>query len=153
MPGNMPGNMPGLITQPMPDLPEGALLWRGLLDEGAQDLLLAQVLCALRAAPLFTPRMPRTGKPFSVRMSNFGPLGWVSDKEKGYRYQPHHPDTGQPWPQMPQLLLDLWQELTGYPAPPEAGLINYYDPKAKMGLHVDIDEEVLNKISEMTEIL
>ena len=30
--------------------------------------------------PCSCPTMPRTGKPFSVRMSNCGPLGWVSDK-------------------------------------------------------------------------
>ena len=38
-------------------------------------------------APLYAPTMPRTGKPFSVRMTNCGPLGWVSDKAGGYRYQ------------------------------------------------------------------
>ena len=37
--------------------------------------------------------MPRTGRPFSVRMSNCGELGWISD-EKGYRRQPTHPETG-----------------------------------------------------------
>ena len=31
--------------------------------------------------------MPRSGKPMSVRMTNAGPLGWVTDKERGYRYQ------------------------------------------------------------------
>jgi alkylated DNA repair dioxygenase AlkB len=30
--------------------------------------------------------MPKSGRPFTVRMSNCGPLGWVSD-ENGYRYQ------------------------------------------------------------------
>ena len=46
-------------------------------------------------APPFRPRMPRTGKPFSVQMSNCGALGWVSD-ERGYRYQATHPETGPP---------------------------------------------------------
>jgi alkylated DNA repair protein (DNA oxidative demethylase) len=40
------------------------------------------------AAPLYVPAMPRTGKEMSVRMTNCGPLGWVTDKERGYRYQP-----------------------------------------------------------------
>lgn len=84
--------------------------------------------------------MPRTGKAFSVRMSNCGPLGWVSDKVGGYRYQAMHPVTGEPWPEMPQLLMDLWRELTGYPHPPEACLINFYAGGTKMGSHVDRDE-------------
>lgn len=94
----------------------------------------------LDAAPLFQPVMPRTGKAFSVRMSNCGPLGWVSDKTGGYRYQPAHPATGKPWPPMPEMLLRLWRDLTGYPRPPEACLINYYSGGTRMGSHVDRDE-------------
>lgn len=92
-------------------------------------------------APLFTPTMPRSGKPISVRMTNCGPLGWVTDKEGGYRYQATHPVTGKPWPPMPQMLHDLWQELADYRFPPEACLVNYYAGEAKMGLHQDKDEE------------
>jgi alkylated DNA repair protein (DNA oxidative demethylase) len=103
------------------------------------------VLVALRTiiaeAPLFTPTMPRSGKPMSVRMTNCGPLGWVTDKERGYRYQATHPVTGRPWPAMPQMLLDLWDEVARYPAPPEACLVNYYSGTARMGLHQDRDEE------------
>jgi len=105
----------------------------------------AELLDALRAvmeeAPLFTPTMPRSGKPMSVRMTNCGSLGWVTDKERGYRYQPTHPVTGKPWPAMPEVLLKLWREVAGYPAPPEACLVNYYSGDAKMGLHQDKDEE------------
>ena len=67
----------------------------GFLDRAAQEALRDEVLGILERAPLFRPRMPRTGKPFSVRMSNCGALGWVSD-ERGYRYQPTHPETGVP---------------------------------------------------------
>jgi alkylated DNA repair protein (DNA oxidative demethylase) len=77
----------------------------------------------------------------SVRMTNCGPLGWVTDKQRGYRYQPTHPETGKPWPPMPGMLLDLWNELARYPAPPQACLVNYYAGSAKMGLHQDKDEE------------
>ena len=84
--------------------------------------------------------MPRTGKAFSVRMSNCGPLGWVSDKDGGYRYQAMHPVTGEPWPETPHLLMDLWRDLTGYPHPSEACLINFYAGGTKMGAHVDRDE-------------
>ena len=94
-------------------------------------------------APPFRPRMPRTGKPFSVMMSNCGPLGWVSD-ESGYRYQPTHPETGRPWPPMPQPLIDAWRRLAPDAPPPEACLINLYDSSARMGLHQDRDEAELS---------
>lgn len=110
------------------------------LDVPAQKSLLREIRAIVTKAPLFTPTMPRWGRPFSVRMSNCGPLGWVSDKS-GYRYQSSHPDTNEPWPDMPQSLINLWDSLIGYYLPPEACLINYYSPEAKMGLHVDSDEE------------
>ncbi|MEW6123705.1 MAG: alpha-ketoglutarate-dependent dioxygenase AlkB [Pseudomonadota bacterium] len=122
------------------ELAPGVVWWPAYLDRPAQEALLAEVEAGLAVAPLFTPRMPRTGQPFSVRMSNFGPLGWVSD-EAGYRYQPFHPETRAPWPAMPARLLDAWTALTGEAAPPEAALINWYAPDARMGLHQDRDEQ------------
>ena len=106
-----------------------------------QLALLGELRAIMEEAPLFTPTMPRSGKAMSVRMTNCGPLGWVTDKERGYRYQATHPVTGRPWPAMPQMLLDLWDEVARYQAPPEACLVNYYDGDAKMGLHQDKDEE------------
>ena len=67
----------------------------GFLDRAAQEALRDEVLAILKVAPPFRPRMPRTGKPLSVLMSNCGPLGWVSD-EAGYRYQPTHPGDRTP---------------------------------------------------------
>ena len=113
----------------------------GRLDEAAQTALLAEIRRIIAEAPLFTPTMPRSGTPMSVRMTNCGRLGWVTDKEHGYRYQATHPVTGKPWPPIPKFLLDLWEEVAGYPAPPEACLVNYYAGAAKMGLHQDKDEE------------
>ena len=84
--------------------------------------------------------MPRTGKPFSVRMTNLGILGWVSDRA-GYRYQTHHPVTNEAWPAIPESLLAIWDMVSHYPHPPEACLVNYYAESAKMGLHQDRDEE------------
>ena len=118
----------------------GLRLYPGYLDRPQQEALLAAVDSVLAAAPLYTPRMPKSGRPFTVRMSNCGPLGWVSD-EQGYRYQATHPESGRPWPPMPALLLAIWDELARYPHPPEACLINFYGPTAKMGLHQDRDEE------------
>ncbi len=111
----------------------------GYLDRPAQEALLAALRIVLASAPAYTPRMPKSGKPLSVRMSNCGPLGWVTD-EAGYRYQPLHPHTGRPWPPMPAVVLDAWKALAGYPHAPESCLINYYGPTAKMGLHQDRDE-------------
>jgi alkylated DNA repair protein (DNA oxidative demethylase) len=105
-----------------------------------QAALLSDLRAVLQAAPLFIPRMPRSGKPFSVRMSNCGTLGWVSDKEGGYRYQSTHPDTAQPWPAMPSRLVDLWDEVADFSNHPEACLINYYSGEARMGSHRDADE-------------
>jgi len=113
----------------------------GKLAHAGQVELLGALRAVMEEAPLFTPTMPRSGKPMSVRMTNCGPLGWVTDKERGYRYQATHPVTGKPWPAMPQALLDLWHEVARYPAPPEACLVNYYVGDAKMGLHQDKDEE------------
>ncbi len=116
------------------------MLLPGRLDRAEQEALVAELRAVAREAPLFTPVMPRTGKPFSVRMTNCGALGWVSDRT-GYRYQPTHPATGAPWPPIPPRLLALWDEVTGYPHPPEACLVNHYGAEAKMGLHQDRDEE------------
>ena len=110
------------------------------LPRADQIALLAAIREVIAEAPLFTPTMPRSGKPMSVRMTNCGPLGWVTDKERGYRYQAIHPETGRAWPPIPTALLELWGELARYPAPPEACLVNYYAESAKMGLHQDKDE-------------
>lgn len=126
----------------MIELQPGLRYFPGFFDRDAQMALLEDVRAVVRAAPLFTPCMPKTGQPFSVRMSNCGPLGWVSDST-GYRYQPTHPETGNPWPAVPPALLDLWQRVADYPGPPEACLINYYAATAKMGLHQDRDEQEL----------
>ena len=118
----------------------GARLTPGYFDRAAQDSVLAAVRAIVRAAPLYTPRMPKTGKPMSVLMTNCGPLGWVTD-ERGYRYQPTHPETGEPWPPIPATVLDAWNELADYADPPEACLVNFYGPAARMGLHQDRDEQ------------
>jgi DNA oxidative demethylase len=112
------------------------------LDRSGQEQLLAELRDIIRQAPLFPPRMPRTGSPFSVRMTNCGRLGWVSDIS-GYRYQETHPLTRQPWPPIPELLRRAWSQLGRYQHEPEACLINYYGPTAKMGLHQDRDEQDL----------
>ena len=114
-------------------------LWREKFSHPQQKALLDEVLEKLKEAPLYRPVMPNTGKAFSVEESNFGALGWVSDKS-GYRYQPTHPVTGKAWPVIPEALLALWAEINEGPAP-ECCLVNLYRPGAKMGLHQDRDEQ------------
>ena len=119
---------------------EQAIKLGALITSAAQEALVAAIRQVVTEAPLFVPRMPKTGKPMSVRMTNCGSLGWVTDKENGYRYQATHPETGRAWPAIPDALLALWNEVSGFEKPPEACLVNFYDPDAKMGLHQDRDE-------------
>ncbi len=120
----------------------GVLLWREYFSPSAQKMLLDDVLARLEDAPLYRPVMPKTGKPFSVEESNFGALGWVSDKD-GYRYQPLHPVTGRPWPAIPQTLLQVWDDIAKAQGP-DCCLLNLYRKGAKMGLHQDRDEKDLD---------
>lgn len=131
-------NQTGIVTQEIAI--NGVRYVPGFLSPAAQIQLRDRILKIVNLSPLFQPVMPRTGKAFSVKMTNCGSLGWVSDREHGYRYQSNHPDTGEPWPDMPSELHDYWHQLTDYRGEPEACLINFYDAAARMGLHQDRDE-------------
>lgn len=120
----------------------GFRLWPAALSPVEQQALVEQVWEALGVAPLYRP-VTLGGRPFSVWMGNLGPLGWVSDRA-GYRYQAHHPETGAAWPAIPEKLIALWRELTGWPDPPDACLVNLYRDAARMGLHQDRDETDLS---------
>ena len=127
----------------MPELLSGIRHLPEYLDRARQDVLVDIIRNIVAEAPLYVPAMPGTGKPMSVRMTNCGSLGWVTDKERGYRYQPMHPATGRPWPAIPRELLEIWNDVSGYDKPPEACLINFYSDEARMGLHQDKDENDL----------
>ena len=118
--------------------PSGFRLLPARLDARAQAELAAAVLAAVAAAPLYRPVTPG-GKAMSVRMTNLGALGWLTDAA-GYRYGPLHPVTGAPWPPIPPALLDLWADCGDRRTPPDACLVNVYDAGARMGLHQDRDE-------------
>jgi alkylated DNA repair protein (DNA oxidative demethylase) len=121
-------------------LPAGIRYLPDHFGRAAQAVLVEEIRRVVEAAPLYTPAMPKTGKEMSVRMTNCGELGWVTDKERGYRYQATHPVTGEPWPPIPETLLDLWREVSDHPQPPQACLVNFYSDSAKMGQHQDRDE-------------
>jgi alkylated DNA repair protein (DNA oxidative demethylase) len=118
--------------------PPGFQLISGRLDPAAQHALLDEVLERVGAAPFYRPVTP-SGQSMSVEMTNFGPLGWITDRA-GYRYEPRQPATGAPWPSIPAQLTALWTELCDATTPADACLVNRYDAHAKMGLHRDYDE-------------
>ena len=122
--------------------PEGFRYRPGYLSAARQESLVAAIRRVIAEAPLYQPRMPRSGRPLSVRMTNAGSHGWYSDRAEGYRYLRAHPATGRPWPAIPAQLLEIWGDLAGYPEPPQCCLVNLYQgPKVRMGLHRDEDEE------------
>ncbi|HKD47303.1 MAG TPA: alpha-ketoglutarate-dependent dioxygenase AlkB [Rhizomicrobium sp.] len=116
----------------------GVMVWREKISHAGQQDLLSAVLTRLEMAPFYRPRMPGSDKEFSVEESNFGSLGWISDKT-GYRYQANHPVTGAPWPDIPPALMDLWRGIADAPDA-ECCLVNLYRNGARMGLHQDKDE-------------
>jgi alkylated DNA repair protein (DNA oxidative demethylase) len=124
-------------------LAPGVILWREYFTRHAQQALVATVLSLEQSAPFYRPVMPKTGRPFSVEETNFGPLGWTSDVG-GYRYAAVHPVTRMPWPAIPDSLLELWQAVAGFPRAPQCCLVNLYRDGAKMGAHQDCDEEELD---------
>jgi DNA oxidative demethylase len=123
-------------------LAPGVTLWREYLSRPQQKALVDDVLRLTEVAPLYRPLMPRSGKPFSVEETNFGPLGWLSEPT-GYRYSPVHPATGELWPAIPAALLDLWHAIASYSVEPQCCLVNLYRGGARMGAHQDRDEEAI----------
>jgi alkylated DNA repair protein (DNA oxidative demethylase) len=126
------------------ELQPGLFYIQDYLGKDEQKALLSDLRLKLEDAPLYTAHMPKSGTPLSVKMSNCGPLGWFTDREKGYRYEPINPNTKRAWPALPRLAEKAWADLAAYPHAAEACLINYYGCSAKMGLHQDRDEQCLN---------
>ncbi|OYU71744.1 MAG: alkylated DNA repair dioxygenase [Alphaproteobacteria bacterium PA2] len=117
---------------------DGFRIFPQRLTPGAQAALVAEIQALLVRSPLYRPVTPG-GRPMSVEMTNLGALGWCTDAS-GYRYQDRHPVTGDPWPDIPRILLDLWTDLGDPVTGPDACLVNVYGPDARMGLHQDKDE-------------
>ncbi|WP_459199346.1 DNA oxidative demethylase AlkB [Ralstonia pseudosolanacearum] len=105
--------------------------------------LLAAIDDIARQAP-FRHMVTPGGFEMSVALTNCGALGWTSDR-RGYRYAACDPQTGQPWPPLPDCFLRLARDAAaaaGFPGfTPDACLINRYVPGARLSLHQDKDEQ------------
>ena len=115
----------------------GFVIHKGFLDKAAQQQVVEAVRGVVRKAPLFAPVTPR-GKPMSVRMTAAGEYGWITDR-RGYRYDTVHPNGGA-WPPIPDLIIDIWNGVSGVERRPECCLVNFYGEGARMGMHQDKDE-------------
>lgn len=86
------------------------------------------------------------GHRMSAAKSNCGALGWVSNR-KGYYYSEIDPDSGKPWPAMPDIFSSVAKAAAvaaGFPNfSPDGCLLNQYEPGAKLSLHQDADEKDL----------
>ena len=119
---------------------DGATVLRGFAGADAARLLTA--VADIAAVSPFRRMMTPRG-PMSVAMTNAGRAGWVTERG-GYRYDARDPETGRPWPAMPEIFTDLAARAAAAGGfanfNPDACLINRYEPGAQMGLHQDRDE-------------
>ena len=126
------------------ELAPGAILLRGKALP-SQDSLLAEIEMITNQAP-FRNMVTPGGYVMSVAMTNCGTVGWVTDRS-GYRYDRIDPESGRPWPVLPDcflMLATLAATEAGYPDfVPDACLINRYAPGAHLSLHQDKNERDL----------
>jgi alkylated DNA repair protein (DNA oxidative demethylase) len=125
-------------------LGEAAFLLRGFALPHIERLLPA-LKAVLGEAP-FRHMVTPGGFRMSVGLTNCGALGWTSDRH-GYRYTPIDPDSGRPWPALPDVFLQLAQDAAAQAGfagfTPDACLINRYAPGARLSLHQDRNERDL----------
>ncbi len=119
----------------------GAMLLRGFAVPASAALAVDLQRMIVRAP--FRHMVTPGGLSMSAAMTNCGAYGWVSDRN-GYRYDASDPESGNPWPSMPESFLRLAGEASaaaGFDAfTPDACLINRYQTGAKLSLHQDKDE-------------
>src|SRR5690606_35691561 len=129
------GGMRQIGAMSAPHAIDGFRFYPGFLDAAQQRALLDAVLDVQNAAPPYHAAMPKSVQRMSVAMTNAGRFGWYSDRDGGYRYIRHHPETGRPWPAIPDEALAVWQTVTAYAAPPDCSRITRHRCSAWPGLH------------------
>ena len=82
----------------------GAVLLRARAAPFEDEILSA--LAAIIVQAPFRRMVTPGGFVMSVAMTNCGAAGWVTDRT-GYRYDRNDPDSGLPWPSMPDIFLAL----------------------------------------------
>ncbi len=70
---------------------------------------LLPALAGIEADAPFRHLQTPGGFTMSAALSNCGTLGWTSGR-RGYRYSPTDPESGRPWPPMPEAFLRLARE-------------------------------------------
>lgn len=134
---------PDLFEEAPRDLPlgDGAVLL-GDFARPVEAALLHALTAVVDAAP-FRHMITPGGHRMSVAMTNCGTAGWVTDRT-GYRYDPADPESGLPWPGMPDAFADLARRAAaraGFPGfEADACLVNRYEPGARLSLHQDKNE-------------
>ncbi len=109
----------------------------------AHEIELLAGIDAVSAAAPFRHMLTPGGFRMSVAMTNCGSLGWVTDRA-GYRYASTDPDSGAPWPALPDVFRTLAHAAAaaaGFAGfEPDACLVNRYEVGARMTLHQDKNE-------------
>lgn len=120
---------------------DGAVILRGFAEAEAPRLL--EAIERVAAGSPFRRMVTPGGFQMSVAMTNCGTAGWVTERS-GYRYDGIDPETGRPWPAMPEIFAALAARAAataGFAGfAPDACLLNRYEPGARMSLHQDRDE-------------
>jgi alkylated DNA repair protein (DNA oxidative demethylase) len=110
----------------------------------ADDRALLMAIDAIAATAPFRRMTTPGGFEMSVAMTNCGRVGWVTDRT-GYRYDARDPQSGKPWPELPEVFCRLAHaaaDEAGFPGfTPDACLINRYEPGTRLSLHQDKDEQ------------
>ena len=116
--------------EPREAIGQNACVLHGFALPYVDELLPA--IARIEAAAPFRQMVTPGGFTMSVALTNCGALGWTTD-EGGYRYTTNDPESGRPWPQMPDALARVAREAMFDNFEPDACLVNRYLPGSRLG--------------------